>query len=194
MQALGLIETKGLVAAVDSADAMLKAAEVTLIEKTYVGGGLVSIIVSGDVAAVKAAVEAGVAAVTQMNKELLVSQHVIPRPNQELHHLIRLVKPNDNIQQQKFEPKKEVEERQIPLLEIDVEEVNKHTIDSLALQNSLAEILEFLATLKVTKLRKLAREYPNIGIAGRLISKANKKMLLEKFHQYYSAKHKRKNN
>lgn len=93
MQALGLIETRGLVAAVESADAMLKAAEVKLLEKTMVGGGLVSITVAGDVGAVKAAIEAGAAAVDQLNKNALVSQHVIPRPHESLEEIIILEKP-----------------------------------------------------------------------------------------------------
>ncbi|MEY8000885.1 BMC domain-containing protein [Clostridium sp. Mt-5] len=88
MQALGLIETKGLVAAIESADAMLKAADVNILEKMYVGGGLVSIAVTGDVAAVKAAVEAGAAAVGMLNSTLLISQHVIPRPHEYLEDTI----------------------------------------------------------------------------------------------------------
>lgn len=88
MQALGLIETKGLIAATESADAMLKAAAVNLLEKTYVGGGLVSIAVTGDVGAVKAAVEAGGAAVRKIDEKLLISQHIIPRPHEELSGII----------------------------------------------------------------------------------------------------------
>ena len=72
MQSLGLIETKGLIAAIESADAMLKTSNVNILEKTYVGGGLVSIAVTGDVAAVKAAVEAGAAAVKNINVTLLI--------------------------------------------------------------------------------------------------------------------------
>ncbi|MBU5675985.1 BMC domain-containing protein [Alkaliphilus sp. MSJ-5] len=88
MQALGLIETKGLIAATESADAMLKAAAVNLLEKTYVGGGLVSIAITGDVGAVKAAVEAGGAAVRKIDEKLLISQHIIPRPHEELSSII----------------------------------------------------------------------------------------------------------
>lgn len=88
MQALGLIETKGLIAAIESADAMLKAANVNLLEKTLVGGGLVSITITGDVGAVKAAVEAGSAAVRNINGTLLVSEHVIPRPHEDLDFII----------------------------------------------------------------------------------------------------------
>ncbi|QUH19595.1 BMC domain-containing protein [Alkaliphilus sp. B6464] len=92
MQALGLIETKGLIAATESADAMLKSAAVNLLEKTYVGGGLVSIAITGDVGAVKAAVEAGGAAVRNIDEKLLVSQHIIPRPHEELNSIILAAK------------------------------------------------------------------------------------------------------
>lgn len=93
MEALGLIETKGLVVAIESADAMLKAADVTLINKTNVGGGLVTIMVTGEVSAVKAAVEAGTAAIRQINSTFIISQHVIPRPDEELDSLILSTKP-----------------------------------------------------------------------------------------------------
>lgn len=88
MQALGLIETKGLLAAVEAADTMVKSADVSIIEKTYVGGGLVTISVTGDVGAVKASIEAGVAAVKKLDEKFLVSEHVIPRPHEELESII----------------------------------------------------------------------------------------------------------
>ena len=78
LQALGFIETKGLVAAIQAADAMVKAANVKLVTRQQPGGGLISIIVQGDVGAVKAAVDAGAAAASQIGK--VVSMHVIPRP------------------------------------------------------------------------------------------------------------------
>ncbi|MDR1773155.1 MAG: BMC domain-containing protein, partial [Hungatella sp.] len=71
MQALGFIETKGVLVAIEAADAMLKAADVSLLEKTKVGGGLVAVTVTGDVAAVKAAVDAGAAAVERINDAAL---------------------------------------------------------------------------------------------------------------------------
>lgn len=91
MQALGLIETKGLIAAIESADTMLKAAEVTLLEKTHVGGGLVTVAVVGDVGAVKAAVDAGASAAQRVGE--LLSVHVIPRPHSTLDGLIVNVHP-----------------------------------------------------------------------------------------------------
>jgi ethanolamine utilization protein EutM len=84
--ALGLIETRGLVGAVEAADAMCKAARVTLIGKEISGGGLVTVMVRGEVGAVKAAVEAGGAAARRVGE--LLSQHVIPRPAVELEEFI----------------------------------------------------------------------------------------------------------
>ncbi len=97
MQALGLIETKGLLAAIEAADTMVKSADVSIIEKTYVGGGLVTISITGDVGAVKASVEAGAAAVKKLDEEFLVSQHVIPRPHEELKSIIGPNNPEDDL-------------------------------------------------------------------------------------------------
>ena len=85
-QALGFIETVGLVAAIKAADAMAKAANVRLVTRQQPGGGLISIMVQGDVGAVKAAVDAGAAAASQIGK--VVSAHVIPRPHEEVGDLL----------------------------------------------------------------------------------------------------------
>ena len=81
-QALGMIETKGLVGSIEAADAMVKAAKVTLIGKERIGGGYVTVMVRGEVGAVKAATEAGAAAARRVGE--LVSVHVIPRPSSDL--------------------------------------------------------------------------------------------------------------
>lgn len=80
--AIGLIETKGLVGLVEATDAMAKAANVKIIKRVDIGGGLVTTIVSGDVGSVRAAVEAGGSAASQIGE--LVSSHVIPRPAEGL--------------------------------------------------------------------------------------------------------------
>ena len=86
MQALGMIETKGLVGSVEAADAMVKAANVTLAGKVLVGGGLVTVMVRGDVGAVKAAVDAGAAAAERVGE--LLSIHVIPRPHSDVEMIL----------------------------------------------------------------------------------------------------------
>ncbi len=86
MNALGMIETKGFVAAVEAADAMVKAANVTMVGTTMAGGGLVCVIVRGDVGAVKAATEAGTVAAERVGD--LVSVHVIPRPHDDVEEIL----------------------------------------------------------------------------------------------------------
>lgn len=91
--ALGLVETKGLIGAIEAADAMLKAARVTLIGKEKVGGGFVTVMVRGDVGAVKAATEAGAAASRRVGE--LVSVHVIPRPHSEVEPILPPCPPEE---------------------------------------------------------------------------------------------------
>ena len=85
-EALGMIETRGLVGAIAAADAMVKAAKVVLVGKEQVGGGLVTVLVRGDVGAVKAATDAGAAAARRVGER--VSVHVIPRPHEEVEKLV----------------------------------------------------------------------------------------------------------
>lgn len=82
MDSYGFIETKGFVGSIEAADAMVKAANIELIDQIEIGGGLVTVIIKGDVGAVKAAVDAGTEAAQRVGE--IVSAHVIPRPNEEL--------------------------------------------------------------------------------------------------------------
>ena len=90
MEALGMVETRGLVAAIEAADAMVKAANVVLIGSEKIGSGLVSIMVRGDVGAVKAAVEAGGAAASRLGE--VIATHVIPRPHSDVDKLLPVLK------------------------------------------------------------------------------------------------------
>ena len=85
-EALGIIETRGLAPSIEAADAMVKAAQVELIGKVQIGGGLVAVMVRGDVGAVKAAVDAGAAAAEKLGE--LMSVHVIPRPHEDVEMLL----------------------------------------------------------------------------------------------------------
>lgn len=87
MGALGMIETRGLTGAVEAADAMVKAANVHLVAREQVGGGLVCVMVRGDVGAVKAATDAGAAAAAKVGE--VVSVHVIPRPHSETESVLQ---------------------------------------------------------------------------------------------------------
>ena len=91
LEALGMVETKGLIGAIEAADAMVKAANVTLVGKEYIGAGFVTVMVRGDVGAVKAATDAGAAAARRVGE--LVSVHGIPRPHAEVEKI--LPKPKD---------------------------------------------------------------------------------------------------
>lgn len=86
MNALGMIETRGLVGAIEAADAMVKAANVEIVGREQIGGGLVTVLVRGDVGAVKAATDAGAAAADRVGE--LKSVHVIPRPHEEVELLL----------------------------------------------------------------------------------------------------------
>ena len=85
-ESLGMIETRGLTAAIEAADAMVKAAEVTLVGTEKIGSGLVSVMVRGDVGAVKAAVEAGTAAASRLGE--VIATHVIPRPHADVEKIL----------------------------------------------------------------------------------------------------------
>jgi ethanolamine utilization protein EutM len=84
--ALGMVETRGFIGSVEAADAMVKAANVTLIGSEYIGAGYVTVLVRGDVGAVKAATDAGAAAARRVGE--LISVHVIPRPHSEVERVI----------------------------------------------------------------------------------------------------------
>ena len=90
LEALGMVETRGLVAAIEAADAMVKAANVVLIGSEKIGSGLVSVMVRGDVGAVKAAVEAGSAAAASLGE--VVATHVIPGPHADVEKLLPSIK------------------------------------------------------------------------------------------------------
>ena len=206
MKALGLIETKGTLAAVEAADAMVKAADVTLVEKTRVGGGLVTITVTGDVAAVQAAVAAGVAAVERIAASSLAAKLVIPRPHEELEILFTPKGPGgktdpgvtdeeepeaedaavgDAVEEVVGDVVGEVEESPHPALP---EKLDRQTLDSIIEKYGIAEGMAMADGLKVTALRTLAREYGELKISGREVSKANKQLLLEELKSYYEAR------
>ena len=138
MQALGMIETKGLIGAIEAADAMTKAANVTLIGKEKVGSGLITVMITGDIGAVKAAVDAGAAAAEQVGH--LVGVHVIARPHDEIENIL----------------KKEVVEKEI--LEETIEEVVEEIIEVVpeVISEEIVEEIEEKAQEEVLQ-RKVAR-------------------------------------
>ena len=205
MQALGMIETRGLLASIEAADAMLKAADVTLLDRTKVGGGLVTISVTGDVAAVKAAVDAGAAAAERLGDGLLVTQHVIARPQQDVELLFRPPEekaaktkeipeepsdeggeePQPQEPEQTQEPEQEPEQPEQPAQKQAVGQISREWCDALFREEGTARLMEVLGSCSVVKLRYLARSYPEFEIAGRAISKANRSRLLKEFERWY---------
>lgn len=201
MEALGMIETYGLVPAIEAADAMLKAAEVRLLERDFVKGGIVTIIVTGDVAAVKAAVDAGAAAASRLRDNALRTQHVIPRPHQEVGECIVNPIPLAELREQGECPRQGVSEQALvaetPVivktvtkpetaepLRFDGDPV-KETVDKMVSEHGLDAVVEALRHCRVASLRTLAREYEGLGIVGRAISKANKETLLDELKKHY---------
>ncbi|KXH83840.1 BMC domain-containing protein [Sporosarcina sp. HYO08] len=98
-QAIGMIETKGLVGSIEAADAMIKAANVRLIKQEFVDGGIVTVIVQGDVGAVQAAVDAGRDAVERTGE--LLGAHVIPRPDESVFGMVKPLEEQKDEEQQK---------------------------------------------------------------------------------------------
>lgn len=211
MEAIGLIETRGLLAAIEAVDTMTKSADVSIVEKTYVGGGLVTVIVTGDVGAVKAAIEAGGAAVKNINPEYLISENIMARPHQELESIIGPkttvevleVSSTDEdleiIEEEAIEvvqPIEILEETKVKVEQTDLDKINKtnlqnlhkNDVDNLVNENGIEKTILTLSKLKVVKLRNLAREYEDFIITGRAISKADKKLLIGKFKTYYEKK------
>lgn len=177
MNALGMIETRGLVASIEAADAMVKAASVTLISKTHVGGGLVTVMVEGDVGAVKAATDAGAAAAERVGE--LISVHVIPRPAADVAHILDRrpePKPEPEPEPPAPEPEPEPEEaaHTEEMKEEQPEETHAEKID-------LSELTpEALGKMTVAKLRIVARELGTTGMSRRDIRFAKKEDLIER--------------
>ncbi|HEY3369416.1 MAG TPA: BMC domain-containing protein [Prolixibacteraceae bacterium] len=216
MQALGLIETRGLLPAIACADVMLKTAQVELVGRTFVGGGLVTIVVTGDVGAVKAAVEAGKAAAEKIGSLLLISQHVIPRPHHDIESMVIVSAnsaeeqaipvpqqekasvlpgsdpvpnmnnplPNQDTATELTEPVKTTPES-TNFAQITLKQLHKVGIDAFVQEFGLEKSVNALKLLSVVKLRNLAREYKELGIEGRAISKANKDLLIQQLKGYY---------
>lgn len=228
MQSLGLIETKGMLAAIEAADAMLKAADVGILGKIKVGGGRMNVSVTGDVAAVKAAVDAGMAAVDRLGSGLLLSGHVIARPHEELETVIggtppmgpddggawaERTGPEAARDEKQTEPASALteeaaegvaEEASEEAAEETAEEAqsaspgqlasqavfaappDRRTLDRLAAEAGGEAAVEALISLKAAELRTLAKEYPELELAGRDISKASKTLLLTAFQAHFN--------
>lgn len=191
MNALGMIETKGLVGSIEAADAMLKAANVTLASKTHVGGGLVTVMVRGDVGAVKAAVDAGAAAAERVGE--LISVHVIPRPADDVEYILDPLTPPDPAPEPEpdpeptpeSEPEQEPQPEPEPVQDLqpepedasqEEEEEDPEEEAHAAELESLSE--ESMQRMTVAKLRAVARALGKTGMTRREIRFAKKEELI----------------
>lgn len=174
MEAIGMIETYGLIASIEAADAMVKAANVTLLNKSIVGGGLVTVIVTGDVGAVKAAVDAGTAAASRLGT--VCSTHVIPRPvhavGDMLEDIIAVPKSSAPIEpaaiaKEVSEPAPSQTEAEAPLPEPVVKE------------EKAVAIPDDLENMKVVQLRSLLRKLDGKSLTPQEIKFANREALIQ---------------
>ena len=171
--ALGLIETRGLVAAIEAADAMTKAAEVRLVGKERADAGLMTIKIIGDVAAVRAAVDAGAAAAQRVGE--LVSAHVIPRPAEDIELLIFVPqKPETPTRPEKLPRTSAAPPEPAP----EPKDPGQEELP-LAPAGDEREYGEFLEGMTVHELRRYARGVKGLSIFGREISRANKPELIQ---------------
>jgi microcompartment protein CcmL/EutN len=209
-RALGMIETRGLVAAIEAADAMVKAANVKLLSKEKVQAGLVTILVVGETAAVKSAIDAGAAAARRVGE--LVSTHIIPRPDDQIEDIVKGIEvPDEEIKQEskitlEKKPERKKRTRIIKEEEVEIEEVKPviktssfSTIDRLK-QEALGKVsspkdvdlttsssakpgfsIKELEVMNVHQLRRFARDIDEFPIKGREISRANRGELLDFF-------------
>lgn len=187
MNALGMIETRGLIASIEAADAMLKAASVTLLSKTHVGSGLVTVMVEGDVGAVKAATDAGAAAAERVGD--LVAVHVIPRPAADVEHILdRRPDPTPDPEPEPGpapdpEPEPEPEPEPAPEPQSDAEpeqEPEPETAETGEPLDLASLTPEALGGMTVAKLRAVARALGTTGMSRRDIRFAKKEELIER--------------
>lgn len=166
--ALGMVETRGLVGSIEAADVMVKTANVRLLDAEYIRNGYVTIKCVGEVAAVKAAVDAAAAAAQRVGQ--LIATHVIPRPAAEVESIMRR-------QAKGLGPATPAFKAQTPSRSATQEDAS----DTLDMFQAGADDDEYRAQLEamtVHQLRTLAREVGGLGIYGREISKADKKQLI----------------
>jgi ethanolamine utilization protein EutM len=179
--ALGLIETRGLVGAIEAADAMVKAANVRLIGRERVDAALVTVKVVGETAAVRSAVDAGAAAAKRVGE--LISSHVIPRPAEGIEELVfaKAVVTRKELEgdvqptSAPVEPPETKSEQIETKVEASVEPTDQ---PPLPLSDDEEEYLKQLLAMTVPQLRSYARKVEGLSIFGRQISRANKELLI----------------
>ncbi len=197
-EAIGLIETMGIIAAIEASDVMLKTSNVTLLNKEIVKGGLVTVVITGDVSAVKTAVDAAVVAVNRLGVGLLMSSHLMARPDRSIESL--LPKTKEKSESNFSDVEESIEE--IPVvsdLNTEIEEiVIEETV--IELQDDLSEIQmkelldnhqkeavrSYLLDKTVAQLREMAKQHNDFVIERKELYRTNKSDLVEGIINYLS--------
>ena len=210
MQALGMIETKGLIGSIEAADAMVKAANVTLIGKEHIGGALVTVMVRGDVGAVKAATDAGAAAAQRVGE--LISVHVIPRPHMphspegpdDEDDGPQEPDSTDEVVEAATEPEEPAEPEQTSAEELETTEeqaentaavpeetdaaenpMTRQKLEAILQSEGIEQAMSEITFLRLAELRELAKEYPEHTLTDRNLKRIAKGELLEAFRTFY---------
>lgn len=192
MLAIGFIETKGMIPAIEAADAMLKAADVRLLEKNLVGGGLVTITVAGEVSAVQASVDAAVACISRIQGATLVSRHVIPRPDGEISRILATSPRLENVETPEShkedaalaEPGPEADGKAVfdaPSAVLEHSDPAPADPDGEQRSTNMAQ----LKKMSLNKVRQFARTVEGIALTRQQISVSGKKILLEAIENAY---------
>lgn len=190
MEAIGMVETKGLVASIEAADAMVKAANVTLFTKERVGGGLVTVIVTGDVGAVKAATDAGAAAAERVGD--LISVHVIPRPAGDVGAMLgasagAVAKPASTPPPAKPQPAPSAPAAKASPPAEKASDAPVATKSTAPKQQAPAGRIPMdeLKKMTVVKLRSYLRKQKHLDMSNDVLKYAKKKELLDAFERVY---------
>ena len=206
MQALDMIATKGLIGSIEAADAMVKAANVTLIGKEHIGGALVTVMVRGDVGAVKAATDAGAAAAQRVGE--LISVHVIPRPHMEVESILphspegpddeddgpqepestdEVVEPEQTSAEELETTEEQAENTAAVPEETDAAEnpMTRQKLEAILQSEGIEQAMSEITFLRLAELRELAKEYPEHTLTDRNLKRIAKGELLEAFRTFY---------
>lgn len=197
-EAIGLIETMGIIAAIEASDVMLKTSNVTLLNKEIVKGGLVTVVITGDVSAVKTAVDAAVVAVNRLGVGLLMSSHVMARPDRSIESLLPKTKEksesNFSDVEESIEEMPVVSDLNTEIEEIVIEETVIELQDDLSeiqikelLDNHQKEVVRsYLLDKTVAQLREMAKQHNDFVIERKELYRTNKSDLVEGIINYLS--------
>ncbi|MSS64962.1 BMC domain-containing protein [Velocimicrobium porci] len=194
MKALGMIEVYGKLAAVEALDSALKAANVELVDVTRVGGGLVTVMIAGDVGATKAAIDAAEASAARVGR--VISVHVIPRPSEDVGHMVARKETKENLQveieeqeETITEDKEEItEDKVLEQINEEIEEPTKEETQPKALteikQKKEVITKESLQNMTVANLRSLARQLEITNMTRKQIRFATKEDLVRSISEF----------